>query len=315
MPNVEFANLRDIDMATKTTNVVTRFGASFGRNVARGAGMIAAASPSNPNLMDTLQFVNSFYTMRGILTLDQMTEGKGKAWIPGMSYEQMFVNEMVNDYVNQTSIAMFATTAVAGAVQAGDGQFGSLRHYCSDGQTTATRTGGSGTDESPYVSYAGYSRLTDDKFRAVYLEANSAAFTEDLGDTIAAQMIFNGAENVVCPMSIARFNAFKQRIRTTYPAQVTNHVSKDLEYALGGTETLTVGQVTYYLEPTLGASTWLLFLDTRSVAAGSTFKETKFEKDRMTDREAAWDVFGYLKHQLYVVAPNRCGIIEELTSL
>lgn len=312
MPNVEFSNMRDIDLAKKTTNVVTQFGATFGRDVTRGSAMLAAAAPTNPNLIDTLQFTNAFYTMRGIFTLDQMVEGKGDPWIPGLAYEQHFINAMTVDYVNQTSINMFATGPNKFAA---DGQFGSLRAYISDGLTTGTRAGGSGTDESNYQTYAGYSRLADDTFRAVYLEANGAVFTEDLGDTVSAQMIYNGAEHVVCPMSIARFNAFKQRVRIVYPAQLTNQVHPDLEYALGGTETITCGQVTYYLEPTLGASTWLLFIDTASLAAGSTYKNTKFEMDRMTDREAAWDIFGYLKHQLYVIAPNRCGIIEELALL
>ena len=41
MPNVEFSNMRDIDLAKKTTNVVTQFGATFGRDVTHGSAMLA----------------------------------------------------------------------------------------------------------------------------------------------------------------------------------------------------------------------------------------------------------------------------------
>ena len=316
MPNVEFPKLKNISLDKKITNVLTQFdNGNGGNDIARGGAMQAASSPGNPNIMDTLQFVNAFHTFNEIITLDQMTEGKGDSWIPGLSYEQMRINAMMIAYVNQTSLNMFATGANKFAA---DGQLGSLRAYVSDGLTTATRTSGSGTDESNYVTYAGYSRLTDDTFRANYVESDGAAYTEAMGDTAFALADANGAEHIVAPMSIARFNTFKARIRSTYPQQLTNKVHPDLEYALGGTDAITADGITYYREPALtkaGANTWQLFLDTGSIGVGSSFRDVKFEKDRMTDREASWSLFGYLKHQIYVVAPNRCSIVEELPSL
>jgi hypothetical protein len=316
MPHVEFPNLRKIDLNKKTTNIVNQFDNGYGgEDIARGGAMLAASTPGNPNIMDTLQFVNAFHIFDETITLDQLQEGRGESWMIGETYEQMRINAMMIKYVNQTSINMFATGANKFAA---DGQLGSLRAYVSDGLTTATRASGSGTDESNYVNYAGYLRTVDDTFRANYVESDGAAYTEAMGDTAFALADANGAEHIVAPMSIARFNAFKARIRSTYPQQLTNKVHEDLEYALGGTDTITADGITYYREPALtaaGVNTWQLFLDTGSIAIGSNFRDIKFDMERMTDRKAAYSLWASMKHQIYNVAPNRSSIVEELPSL
>lgn len=317
MPKVEFEKMIPLSLEKKTINVMTAFGATMGGDIARGSAMLAPSSVNNPNLMDTLQFVSSFYKFETDLSLDQLIEGKGSAWIPsslgGETYEQLAVNQMLIDYVNQTRLNMFATGANK---MGGDGTLGSLRAMISDGLTTATRSGGSGTDESNYRYYAGYDRVASDVFRSYYYEANSAAFTEEMGDRVAAEIMAKGAMHIVAPMSIARFNAFQQRLRSTYGALNTKETPPEVAYALGGTSYITVGLVTYYIEPAIPASaTWQLFIDTASLAAGSTFADTKFETTRLNTREAAYQVWGWAKHQVIVTAPNRCGIIEELASI
>ena len=132
---------------------------------------------------------------------------------------------------------------------------------------------------------------------------------------MGANLMARGATSVVCPMGPGRWNALMTEVRQN--GRYTRNESP-ASSRIGGYQSFydEVAQVTYYLEPNLTASTWLLFMDLDSIGAGSDIYSSGV--DAVRDRLTTVDTMKFnldVKHQVAVFAPHRCGLLEGLTTL
>lgn len=312
VPYIDYGAVQKLDPTAKVLKIPYQLEVPAGQNITR-ASMYNAPVYTSPDQNDALQFLTTFYESAFQYGSDFVMEGRGKNWDPTFSFEQMVGNNFVLSYYNQTTLDAFA---VGAGRMPSDGVLGSLRAQISDGLTAAQRGVGGSSDESAYRTFLGADRLTSPQYQAYYQWNSGAAFSLAAGVIMGSQLQNRGARNVVCPMGPARWSALVQEYRQTYGR--VNIADSEAASRVGGKSAIydDVAQVTYYLEPKLGASTWLLFMDLDSVVAGSSVYSADLAvvRDIITTKDTMKFNFK-VKQQIAVFAPHRCGLLEGLTNI
>jgi hypothetical protein len=311
IPYVDYSAVQRLDTSLKELKIPYQLQVPEGQSITRSS-MLNAPTYTSPDQVDALTFLTTFYESAVQYTTADVMEGKGKSWDLGTTFEQTVVNNFTINYFNRRTLDLFATGANR---MPGDGVFGSLRAQISDGLTATQRGIGGSSNESDYVNFLGASRVTSPQYQAYYQWNSNAAFSLTTGVIMGSQLQNRGAQNIVCPMNPARFAALVQEYRQSGRFNISN--SNDAS-KVGGKSSLydDVAQVTYYMEPKLGASTWLLFIDLNSVTCGSSVYDADMTmfRDQITTKDSM--KFNYkVKDQVAVFAPHRCGLLEGLSLL
>lgn len=312
VPYVDYSAVEKLDTTARVLKIPYQLEVPAGTSITR-ASMLNAPVYISPDQNDALQFLTTFYESAMQYTTADVIEGKGKNWDLAYSFEQMIGNNFVLSYANARTNSMFATGA---NLMPSDGVLGSLRAQISDGLTAAQRNIVGSSDESNYRIFLGADRLTSPQYQSYYQWNSGAAFSLAAGVIMGSNLQNRGAENIVCPVGPARWSALVQEYRQAFGR--VNIADSAAASRIGGKSAIydDVAKVTYYLEPKLGASTWLLFMDLNSITAGSSVFNADLTvfRDQITTKDSMKFNFK-VKDQIAVFAPHRCGLLEGLTNL
>jgi hypothetical protein len=281
MADNDLANLKNVPMYGEMSNDEINAGfirsffapnASIGGSVTR-ANMTTSVSPATTEAINDFTVQTCYYNDGGeTISLARLTEGKGRGWAANMTNEELVASVMVKRYFAVRGTALFNDSTVTPGLP-GDGMFGSLRAIISNG---INNTGSGGTDESAFSVYGGRTRSATAPLQALYQNyTGSPALTLANADAAVIAAYANGATKVVCPMSTARFIAFRALVQNF--GQI--RLDEDMANVVNGKYAIEFNGCTYYADPQMPTGkTWQLFIDLGSADMPNLYAKTAMQK-------------------------------------
>lgn len=311
MPKVTFEGIDKLKLDGRYFCFPYAKDVSAGAGVTRGAGMLAANTPSTTDPFDALKFQSRWYVINYRVSNDKMIELQGVKFALAGSFDSNVADAIMRQYFTDAAASVWATGA--GTMPA-DGVLGSIRAQVSDGLTNAQR-GASGGNESAYATFLGYDRTAATEFSATYQYKAGGALTV-LNLEVAADAAYqNGATKVVIPMNAARFRKLEDTIRSTYGTN-SLQLDEDLKgMGIGSGMQFMIGGITCYVDYDIPVGTWVTALDLPSISCGSDFGSVTLEKLPDVSVKFGTLLQGGFRDQMCVADPRKCTLIENLESL